>query len=99
MNAGDIDANDVGLLCHTDATDCCTTALSPGGVAEGDWKFPNGTRVESNTINVQAGRTNYFYRNRGQSVVRLNRRSSPTERGHFSCELRGVTVFVNICEY
>ena len=98
MNAVDIDANDVGLLCLTNATDCCNAALSPGGAAEGEWKFPNGTAVDSNIINVNAGGTDFFYRNRGPSVVRLNRRSSPSERGRFSCELRGGTIYVNICK-
>ena len=98
VNAGDIGLNDVGLFCHTNATNCCTGAQSPGGVAEGEWKFPNGTLVDSNTINIQAGGINYFFRNRGPSVVRLNRRGSPSERGRFSCELLGDTIYINICE-
>ena len=97
VNASDIDANDHGLLCHTNATNCCTGALSPGD-AEGEWNFPSGTAVDSNTINANAGGTDFFYRNRGQSVVRLNRQNSPSERGRFRCELRGDTIYVNICE-
>ena len=98
VDAGNIGVNYDALLCHTNATDCCTPALSPGGVAEGDWKFPNGTPVDSSTNNLNAGRTDFFFRNRGPSVVRLHRRSSPSERGRFSCELRGDTIYVNICE-
>ena len=99
VNAGDIDANDDGLLCLTNTTNCCNAALSPGD-AEGDWNFPSGTPVDSYTINNNAGGTDFFYRSRGQSVVRLNRRrsTSPSERGRFSCELLGDTIYVNICE-
>ena len=31
-----------------------------------------------------------FYRNRGPSIVRLNRRGSPSERGSFRCEVLDV---------
>ena len=98
VNAGDIDSNDDGLLCLTNATDCCTGALSPGTSSEGYWIFPSGTPVDSFSTNSNAGGTDFFFRNRGQSVVRLSRFNSPSERGRFRCELLGDTIYVNICE-
>ena len=98
VDATDIEGGNNALLCHTNATDCCTGALSPGGVAEGDWKFPSGTAVGSFSTNNNAGGTNFFFRNRDQSVVRLNRQDSPSERGRFHCSLRNSLIYVNICE-
>ena len=45
----------------------------------------------------------FFYRNRGAGVVRLNRRGNPSERGRFRCEVTNdagdnVAVYVNIGE-
>jgi len=69
----DIGENDNALLCLTDYRACCGRAQSPGGRVLGDWHYPNGTRVP-NTI-LGYGYIWDFYRNRGQSVVRMNRRS------------------------
>ena len=88
-NNNDIDA----LLCLTNATDCC------GGTNRmGDWFLPNGTVVGSFTDNGGNLNNDFFSRNRDQSVVRLSRFNSPSERGRFHCELRGNTIYVNICE-
>ena len=75
MTLEDIGESDDALLCVTDNTACCSRAQSPGGVSLGDWYYPNETGV-ANTI-VAPGPPQLlwdFYRNRGQSVVRLNRR-------------------------
>ena len=69
----DIGENDNALLCLTDYRACCGRDQSPGGRVLGDWHYPNGTRVP-NTI-LGYGYIWDFYRNRGQSVVRMNRRS------------------------
>ena len=56
------------LRCLTDNTACCGRAQSPGGDILGDWYYPDGTVVRN------FGDGDDFYRNRGPSVVRLNRR-------------------------
>ena len=56
------------LLCMTDNTACCGRAQSPGGLILGDWYYPNDTGVANNGLQWE------FYRNRGQSVVRMHRR-------------------------
>ena len=56
------------LLCMTDNTACCGRSQVPGGGILGNWYYPNGTGVVNN------GEGWEFYRNRGPSVVRLNRR-------------------------
>ena len=69
----DIGENGNALLCLTDNTMCCARAQVPGGGILGDWFYPNGTRVPNTIINRYYERWE-FYRNRGQSVVRLHRR-------------------------
>ena len=66
------------LLCITDQRNCCTPAQIGMDVAYGNWFFPNGTRVPSDTWD--------FYRNRGASVVRLHRRRGG-EEGIYRCEI------------
>ena len=68
------------LLCMTDNTACCGRAQSPGGDILGDWYYPNGTGVANN------GERWEFYRNRGPSVVRLNRRRGGVT-GIYHCEI------------
>ena len=99
-NDGFVDANDIGrdndvntLLCLTNATNCCG-----GSNRMGEWFFPNENAVASFTDNGGSIHNDFFSRNRGQSVVRLNRYNSPSERGLFRCELLGDTIYVNICE-
>ena len=80
----DIGEDGDALLCMTDNTACCGRAQVPGGRILGDWFYPNGTRVPNSLIGIGPIGTRYiryrqvtmweFYRNRGQSVVRLHRR-------------------------
>ena len=74
----DIGEDDNAVLCMTDRMGCCKSTV--GGT--GEWSFPNNERV--GTI----GGGGDFYRDRGQGVVRLNRRNNammPT--GLFCCEI------------
>ena len=62
----------------TDRMGCCKGTV--GGV--GEWYFPN------NMIVGTIGTNGSFYRNRGQGVVRLNRRHNATmPTGFFCCEI------------
>lgn len=76
-----------GLLCHTNKMDCCASGQVTGGGTLGHWFFPNGTLVDSRSSNVDAGRSDFFFRNRFQSVVRLLRVGHPLETGFFRCEV------------
>ena len=76
------------LMCVTDLVDCCESQ------GLGDWYYPNGTRIPSNTgiFTYRAFLTNRSpneVRNEQQfhGSVRLWRRFSPPERGRFRCEL------------
>ena len=91
----DIGEGDDALLCLTDNRMCCARAQSPGGGILGNWYYPNGTGVAN--YGVMWG----FYRNRGQSVVRLNRRRGG-ENGIYCCEIpdiNSVTQFIYIGVY
>lgn len=80
--------NDIeGLLCRTNKMDCCGSGQVPGGGTLGHWFFPNGTVVGSKSSNMLTGRTDFFFRNRFQSVVRLLREGHPLETGFFHCEV------------
>ena len=84
-----VDIDDIGegddgaLLCVTNLIQCCRGIDTPGdGGALGEWFYPNGTDVEIKDSG------NDIYRNRGPSVVLLNRRSNamfPT--GLYCCEV------------
>ena len=92
VNADDIGERYSALLCQTNKTDCCRYNQ------RGEWYFPNGSRVELARFYPQY---DLYYRNRGDQVVRLNRRGNPSERGRFFCILPDAndidqTVFVNI---
>lgn len=70
------------LLCKTNLAACCRTP--PNRL--GHFYYPNGTQVP---IKIHGDN---FYRNRGDQVVRLNRRegvTSPT--GTFHCEIPDAT--------
>ena len=77
----DIGDGEDALLCHTDNTQCCRVRDNlPDRVAFGLWFFPNGDEVGNDDGD--------FFRNRGESIVRLNRRNnahSPT--GRYRCEI------------
>ena len=70
----DIGEGDGVLFCITNYTACCR---SEDGFL-GNWFFPNGTKVPS-----QSGQWD-FYRSRDQMVVRLNRKRGG-EEGIYRC--------------
>ena len=84
-----VDIDDIGegddgaLLCVTDLMQCCRGGDTPDGMrALGVWLYPNGTDVQIQGDNYD------FYRTRGPSILRLNRRNnaiSPT--GLYCCEV------------
>ena len=80
MTLEDIGEWDDALLCMTDNRMCCARAQVPGFGILGDWYYPNGTGVSN------IGEMWEFYRNRGQSVVRLNRRRGGVA-GIYHCEI------------
>ena len=70
------------LFCLTDSTQCCRGTDNPSG-GLGEWYFPDGTRVLDG---LDASRD--IFRNRGLSVVRLNRRNNATSpTGVYRCEI------------
>ena len=71
----DIGEGGYALLCLTDLTACCRPPYTGGRnrSALGNWFFPNGTRVPSNSNQWD------FHRTRGQNVVRLHRRRGGEE--------------------
>ena len=91
------DGDSMGLRCLTDSTQCCRGSDNPNGGPLGEWYFPDGTLVPDGTVSSRD-----IFRNRGPSVVRLNRRNnaqSPT--GVYRCEIpdaRGTTqsIFVGV---
>ena len=78
MTLEDIGEEDGALLCMTNFTACCRPPYTATKSSLGNWFFPNGTVVPS------SGTHGDFYRNRGQMVVRLNRRSGG-EDGIYRC--------------
>ena len=81
----DIGDSDAALFCMTDNTMCCGRGQSPGRGILGNWYYPNGTVVPNQVINNQSLQWD-FYRNRGQSVVRMNRRRGGVN-GIYHCEI------------
>ena len=90
----DIGEGDNALLCKTDRTNCCGTRPNRFG----EFYYPNGVAVPI------ASRQQGFYRNRGEQLIRLNRRSiatSPT--GKYRCAIPGVdgeiqSIFITLVE-
>ena len=77
----DIAKGDNALLCLTENTQCCTVRGNLIGGPLGEWYFPNGSALSSNSGNS-------IYTKRNTGVVRLNRRNnaqSPT--GVYRCEI------------
>ena len=64
-NIGEGDAG--ALLCRTDSTTCCT-----GTGRAGEWFYPDRRMVPVN--DPPTGDPEPYYRNRGTSLIRLNRR-------------------------
>ncbi len=83
----DIGEGDNALLCVTDNTKCCRTG------SDGEFFYPDGTAVGFSS-------TNPIYRNRGEQVVRLNRRNGATSPlGRYRCAIpdaSGVTRSITI---
>ena len=74
----EIREGDNALHCKTDKEECCGTVPNRFG----EFYYPNGVRVP--IARQQQG----FYRNRGEQIIRLNRRegiTSPT--GMYRCEI------------
>ena len=66
------------LLCKTDKEDCCGTPPNRFG----EFYYPTDIKVP--IAKVQQG----FYRNRGEKIVRLNRRDGTTSpTGRYRCEV------------
>ena len=79
----DIGENDTALLCMTNLTACCQrNDTGKNGTALGNWLFPNGTNG-----------TRDFYIDRGEMVVRLNRREGG-ENGIYGCEIPDSTYII-----
>ena len=80
VTISDIGEGSEALHCLTNKVDCCS---SLEGQASGEWYFPG----DGSTVGTSGGGGS-IYRNRGPSVVRLNRRDNammPT--GVFRCEI------------
>lgn len=66
------------LFCRTDNTNCCGTIPNRFG----QFYYPSGTQVPVSS----AGQG--FYRNRGNQLIRLNRRDGATlPTGRYRCEI------------
>ena len=90
----DIGEDNNALLCLTDNIACCGRDQSPGRGILGNWFYPNRSKVVNN------GDMWEFYRNRDQSVVRLNRRRGG-EEGIYRCvipDMAGVnqTIYIGV---
>ena len=84
----DIGEGDDALLCITNQTACCQSDDN----ASGNWFFPNGTGVPSES------REKFdIFRTRGQMVVRMHRRRGGVE-GIYRCEIPdAMNVIQTIC--
>ena len=78
LSLTDIGEGTSALYCRTDMEECCATEPNRFG----HFYYPNGVQVPI------ANRQHGFYRNRGNQIIRLNRRegiTSPT--GTYQCEI------------
>ena len=83
----DIGEDDDALLCKTNQTACCQPPyVGVNGSTLGNWFFPNETRVPGDIANATSGEKWDFYKDRGQMVVRMNRRRGGVE-GIYRCEI------------
>ena len=93
----DIGEGDNALHCRTDQTACCQHPYST--TILGNWFFPNGTVIPDAIINANGTQWD-FYRNRGQMVVRMNRRKAGVTGVH-SCTIPDVlgvhqTIYIGV---
>ena len=81
MTLEDIGEEDDALLCMTNTIACCKPPYTgENWSALGNWFFPNETSVPTENKLWD------FYRDRGQMVIRLNRRRGG-EEGIYHCEI------------
>ena len=86
------EGDDAALLCVTDREDCCIYQFM------GQFYYPDGS-----TVNVR-GSGDSLYRNRGDGLIRLNRRNNVlSPLGRYRCDIpdsRGVvqSIYINIGE-
>ena len=78
MPLEDIGEGNDALFCMTNFNACCQASYTETGFALGNWYFPNRSVVPS------SGKQWDFHRDRGQMVVRLNRRRGG-EDGIYRC--------------
>ena len=74
----EIGAGEMALMCFTSELECCDNEPNRSG----EWYFPNSSAVRVND------KSDNIYRDRGRSVVRLNRKnnsSSLTVYGVYHC--------------
>ena len=102
---GAIDINRIGdgftgegaLVCHTDDYSTCCRGVDnpPNGVGRGEWYLPGETVAIPPPTDTGAN----FYRSRGTSVLRLNRRNinppTTTPTGVYRCEIPTTSGLVN----
>ena len=102
------DLHDQALLCVTDLVDCCDAPHT----VRGDWYNPDGHTVPSGGIKgpvtflINRGPNGVVNGRQFYGSVRLFRRWSNPERGHYRCELPSAadpnvyqTLYVNICKW
>jgi hypothetical protein len=77
-DVGDSTAGGGSLVCRTDRTDCCT-GIGQGEIREGEWLYPDNT-----TVGTSASGDDIF-RNRGTSIVKLNRRNNAIQPTGLYC--------------
>ena len=83
------------LVCITNFSECCRQSYT--GNSPREWYYPNNGSIVRNS---PAGRD--FYRDRGPSVVRLNRRNNATPpTGIYQCTIPvnnqiGVDIYVGV---
>ena len=73
------------LLCITNQTACCQPPYTEDmGSVLGNWFFPNGSRVPSDTVNDTSSEMLDFYKSGDRRVVRMNRRKGGVD-GIYCC--------------
>ena len=88
----DVGEGDDALMCLTDSPQCCSTPPN----RHGEFYYPSGEKV------LTLGSGDGFYRNRGDQLIRLNRKEGVTSPiGRFHCQLLDASgemqnIFINI---
>lgn len=90
----EIGEGDKALYCKTDKEDCCGTVPNRFG----EFYYPSGVRVPIARLQQS------FYRNRGEQIIRLNRREGATSpTGKYRCDIPNaddevVKIYVTLTE-